>query len=146
MFAPLLFALFILVPLIEIGLFITIGQAIGLVPTLLGVLVTALLGSLLIRWQGLSLLRDIQQTLARGQLPGRQLADAMLVGAGGLLLLLPGYFTDSIGLLLLIPAFRGVLYGWLGRHLRVMPGTTPDGGPDTGPRTIDLDTDRWRDR
>src|SRR4051812_13028990 len=103
MFGRALFALFIVVPLIEIGLFAFLGQTIGVLPTLLGVLVTAVAGSLLIRWQGLKVLRDLQATMARGELPARQVGDAMLIGLGGLLLLLPGYFSDLIGLLLLMP-------------------------------------------
>src|SRR4051794_41786223 len=110
MFGRVLFLTFLIVPLIEIGLFILIGQSIGIIPTLLGVLVTAIAGSLLIRWQGLAVLRDLQATMARGELPARQIGDAMLIGLGGLLLLLPGYFTDLIGLLLLIPPVRTLIY------------------------------------
>src|SRR5690348_529527 len=98
MFGRVLFLAFLIVPLIEIACFILIGQTIGVIPTLLGVLVTAIVGSLLIRWQGLSVLREIQTSFARGQLPARQLGEAMLIGLGGVLLLLPGYFTDLIGI------------------------------------------------
>jgi UPF0716 protein FxsA len=94
-----LFVIFIIVPAIEIGLFILIGQAIGVLPTLLGILVTAIVGALLVRMQGMALLREIQATLGRGRLPGRALGDAMLVGIAGVLLMTPGYFTDLFGLL-----------------------------------------------
>ena len=110
MFGRVLFITFLAVPLIEIALFITIGQAIGLVPTLLGVVVTAIIGSVLLRWQGLSVLARMRATLDRGQLPARQVGDAMMIGVGGLLLLLPGYFTDLIGLILVVPFTRGLIW------------------------------------
>jgi UPF0716 protein FxsA len=143
MLARLLLLLFLVVPLVEIGLFIVIGQAIGLGPTLLGVLAAALAGGLLIRWQGLVVLREIQDTLGRGVLPARQLADAVLIGVAGLLLLLPGYGSDAIGLLLLVPPVRRGLYAMLAKRFRVVPGSA--GGP-AEPRVIDLDDQNWRER
>ena len=73
-------------------------------------LVTALIGSILIRMQGIALIREIRETVGRGQLPTRALGDAMMVGIAGALLLAPGYFTDLIGILLLIPPVRTVIY------------------------------------
>jgi UPF0716 protein FxsA len=143
MFGRALFALFIVVPLIEIGLFAFLGQTIGVLPTLLGVLVTAVAGSLLIRWQGLKVLRDLQATMARGELPARQVGDAMLIGLGGLLLLLPGYFSDLIGLLLLMPFVRTMIYGLLARRIKVV---TPGAAPSRDPRMVDLDQSDWRER
>ena len=143
MFGRVLFLLFLIVPLIEIALFVLIGQAIGLVPTLLGVLLTAIAGAALIRWQGISLLRDMQATLSRGELPARQLGDAMLIGLGGLLLLLPGYFSDVIGILLLIPPVRSLIYRLLATRFRVVPGGGEPYRPEPG--LIDLDESRWRD-
>lgn len=144
MFGRLLFLTFLAVPLIEIALFILIGGAIGVVPTLLGVLLTAIAGAVLIRWQGISLLRDLQATLNRGELPARQLGDAMLIGLGGLLLLLPGYFSDLIGLLLLIPATRSLIYRLLATRFRVV---SAGGAPFVrDPNLIDLDDSGWRDR
>ena len=75
-----LFAVFLLVPLIEIAFFVMIGNAIGLWPTLAGVLVTAVIGSLILRWQGLQLFNEIRSTMGAGRLPARALADAMMVG------------------------------------------------------------------
>ena len=143
MFGRVLFVFFIVVPLIEIALFALLGQTIGVLPTLLGVLVTAVAGALLLRWQGLSVLRQLQATLERGQLPARQVGDAMLIGLGGILLLLPGYFSDLVGLLLLIPPVRTAIYGFLARRLRVVPGgsTAP-----RDPNRIDLDQTDWRQR
>ena len=145
MFGRILFAVFLAVPLIEIALFILIGQTIGLVPTLLGVLVTAIAGALLIRWQGMAALRDMQAAMSRGELPARQMGDTMLIGLGGLLLLLPGYFSDLIGILLLLPWTRGLIYRFLARHLRVVNATAGSYRP-TAPGQIDLDAGDWHDR
>ena len=104
----------------------------------------------LIRMQGLSLLNEMRSTVGRGQLPARAIADAMMIGLAGLLLLLPGYFSDLIGILLLIPPVRSAIYAYLKSRVTVV--TTAGGtGPgftqhrvDDG--TIDLDSDEWRPR
>lgn len=145
-----LFLAFLLIPLIEIACFILIGNAIGLWPTLLGVLVTAVAGSLLLRFQGISIVNDIRATMGRGELPARSLADAMMVGFAGVLLLTPGYFTDLLGLLLLIPPVRTALYAWLRSRVKVV-ATASSSGFSYGQRrveddTIELDSDEWRPR
>jgi UPF0716 protein FxsA len=130
-------------PLIEIAGFILVGQAIGLVPTLLGVLLAAIVGMSVIRWQGIALVRDLGATLRRGQLPARQLADAMLVGLAGVLLLLPGYFSDLVGILLLIPPLRGLIYAQLARRMTVVSASAR---PPSDPSLIELDGENWRER
>jgi len=146
----LLFLLFLVVPLVEIACFILIGNAIGLWPTLLGVLVMAIAGSLLLRYQGMSVLNEIRNTMARGELPARSLADAMMIGFAGVLLITPGYFTDLIGLLLLIPPVRTAIYAYLHSRVRVV-ATSSTASYGFGPRrveddTIELDSDEWRPR
>lgn len=155
----LLFLLFLVVPMIEIGLFIVIGQTIGLVPTLLGVVLTAIIGSYIIRMQGVSLLLEIRRLTGQGQLPARQIADGVMLAVAGALLLTPGYFTDAMGFLLLVPPMRLVIYDFLKSRVSVMAtvqtrssgGAGPNGygrngnGPnrrDDG--VIDLDDDNWR--
>jgi UPF0716 protein FxsA len=146
----LLFLAFLIVPLIEIACFILIGQAIGLWPTLLGVLVTAVLGSVLLRYQGLQLLNEIRGTMARGMLPARALADAMMVAVAAVLLITPGYFTDLLGILLLVPPVRAAIYGFLKTRIRVVaPGVAygrPQDPADRRAGTIDLDEGGWRER
>jgi len=145
----LLFALVLAVPLIEIALFVVIGRAIGLWPTLLGVVVTALAGALLLRVQGLALWTQMQDSLNRGTLPARALADAMMVTLAALLLLTPGYFTDAMGLLLLLPPVRSLVYAALKWRLRAVAVAPTAPGWHADPRvqdsdTIDLDDGDWR--
>lgn len=144
----LLFVVFLVVPLIEIALFILLGQAIGILPTLLGVLITAIVGAVVVRAQGLSLIAEIRETMGRGALPARAIADAMMVAIAGVLLLTPGYFTDFTGLLLLVPPVRTVIYRALSS--RMTPFTVPSRGQGrrngSDDDTIDLDGDAWRPR
>lgn len=155
----LLFFAFLAIPLIEIGLFIVIGQAIGVWLTLLGVLVIAAIGSAIIRHQGLSLLAEIRGTFQAGQMPARSIAEAMMVGIAGVFMVVPGYFTDALGLLLLVPPIRALIYTLITRRLgrptapggtTKSPGWTPPGErkpsrlDDRG--TIDLNEDDFRHR
>jgi len=147
----LLFAVFMIVPLIEIALFVVIGNAIGLWPTLTGVVVTAVVGSLVLRLQGAAVFAEIRQTMGRGMLPARAIADAMMIGVAGALLLTPGYFTDVAGALLLVPAIRSAIYAFLRSRIRVVGAPPGAGGPHPGgarpgPNTIDLDDEEWRPR
>lgn len=142
-----LFALFMVVPLVEIAFFVVIGNAIGLWPTLAGVLVTAVVGSLVLRHQGFALFREIQETTARGLLPARALADGMMVGIAGVLLLTPGYFSDLLGILLLLPPVRTAIYAFLKSRIQVVtPGMAGYGPQPERHGTIDLEEDAWRRR
>lgn len=143
-----LFLIFMVVPIIEIALFILIGQAIGVVPTLLGVLVTAILGAVLVRVQGLSLIAEIRESIGRGRMPARAIGDAMMVGVAGVLLLTPGYFSDLLGILLLIPPVRSLLYRLLAQRVMNLGARAAGPGPQrpAGPGTIDLEGEDWRPR
>jgi UPF0716 protein FxsA len=144
----LLFAVFMIVPLVEIAFFVVIGNAIGLWPTLLGVLATAIIGSVILRYQGMAILTEIRETTARGLLPARAIVDGMMVAVAGVLLLTPGYFTDILGILLLIPPVRAALYAFLRSRIAVWSPMTGTGGPSrpSEPGTIDLDESDWRRR
>lgn len=106
---PLLLLLFI-VPLIEVALFIEIGGIIGVWPTIAIAILTAILGSYLLRRQGLGALMNVRSQLAAGVNPGRLLADGAMILIAGVLLLTPGFLTDAVGLLLLIPPVRGWIF------------------------------------
>jgi len=112
------------VPIIEIALFIILGNIIGLLPTLLGVLVTALIGSVVIKAQGTSLIEQIRQTTARGALPAKQLAEGMMIGIAGALLLTPGYFTDFVGFLLLVPLIRTFIYNEIKKRISIVSASS----------------------
>lgn len=101
-----LLALFIVIPIVEIALFIQVGGFIGLWPTLAIVIVTAMAGTYLVKRQGLAELARIQNSLNTLDNPTRPLAHGAMILASGLLLLTPGFFTDAVGFLLLIPGVR----------------------------------------
>lgn len=101
-----IFALFLVVPLIEIALFVTVGGWLTLWPTLAIVVGTGLLGAFLVRRQGIAALRDVQTATSQMQNPLSPLAHGFLVVIGGVLLILPGFFTDTLGFLLMVPVVR----------------------------------------
>ena len=105
----LILALFIGIPLIEIYLFIQVGGAIGVWSTIGLVILTAFIGTALLRQQGLATLARAQSELDRQQLPVRELFDGVCLLVGGLLLLTPGFLTDALGFALLIPPLRAIL-------------------------------------
>ncbi|WP_163847891.1 FxsA family protein [Pseudooceanicola aestuarii] len=114
----LLFA-FIAIPMIEIALFIQVGGVIGLGWTLAIVLVTAILGTWLVRAQGALAMNRIRQSFGTLNDPSEPLADGAMILLAGALLLTPGFFTDVVGFALLTPAFRKVAFHWLRKRIRV---------------------------
>ncbi|MDA7758934.1 FxsA family protein [Amylibacter sp.] len=101
--------IFIAIPIIEIALFIQVGGAIGLYPTLAIVLLTAIIGTTLLKSQGLSALGTLQNSLQLGQNPMKQIIHGAMILISGVFLLTPGFFTDTFGILLLVPRFRSFL-------------------------------------
>lgn len=121
---------FIAVPLIEIALFIQVGGAIGLWPTLAIVILTALVGTVLLRWQGLNELDRLRAALAgRGDPSGPLLHGAMILFAGALLLT-PGFFTDVVGFALLVPSVRMHLVALIRKRIVVHDMNRPRGDPE----------------
>lgn len=125
-FVVLLF--FIAVPIIEIALFIQAGELIGLWPTIATVVATAMLGTALLRAQGLSVLFRTQKNLGQGVFPVQEAFDGLCLVVAGALLLTPGFLTDAIGFLLFIPPFRSALRELLARRMTVIT-VGPDGQP-----------------
>ena len=109
--------LFIVVPIAELAVVIQIGQVIGVWWTVALLLADAILGSILMRHQGRAAWRRFNLALEAGRVPAREVLDGALVMFGGLLLLTPGFITDILGLLLLIPPTRVVVRGVLARRL-----------------------------
>jgi len=101
--------LFIIIPIIEISVFIQVGDWIGLWPTISIVILTAIAGTALLRQQGLSTLMKAQQSMNEGRMPTSELFDGACLLIAGALLLTPGFVTDTIGFLLFLPPFRAFL-------------------------------------
>ena len=112
-----LFVLLVIIPIIEIALFVQIGGVIGLGPTIAIVILTALLGSWLLKREGLAALARLEAALMRGEDPSPVLIDGILILAAGLLLITPGFLTDTIGFLLLVPPTRAAFIRWAGRQI-----------------------------
>lgn len=114
-----LFIAFLAVPLIEIGLFIQIGGAIGLWSTLLIVVVTAVIGTMLVRAQGAQALGQVKSSFNEMRDPSEALAHGAMILFSGALLLTPGFFTDAVGFALLIPAVRLAVFKWARSRVNV---------------------------
>lgn len=102
--------LILIAPLVEIAGFIVVGQAIGVLPTIGLVVLAAILGIALLRYQGTGILLKLQDEARRGRNPGRQLVHAALLVIAAFLLIIPGFVGDIIGLLLFIPALRDLAW------------------------------------
>ncbi len=108
--------LFLVVPILEIAVFILVGGQIGVGWTLLLVLATAIAGTMLLRQQGFGVLNRIRDDVNAGRMPAAALADGVMILVAGILLLTPGFVTDALGLLLFFPPFRH----WVWRVLAPM--------------------------
>ncbi len=145
--------LLLLLPLVEIIVFIQVGQWIGAGPTILLLVLTTIAGSLLLRRQGLTVLRKAQEMIERGETPVGAVFEGFCVVIGSALLIIPGFVTDFFGILLLIPFLRSILGRWLlerlhqngSLHVRTVWTRTPppSGGAPSGDvpngKIIDVD-------
>jgi UPF0716 protein FxsA len=113
-----LFVIFIVIPLIEIVLFIQIGGEIGILTTLLLTFITALIGSFLVRSQGLRTLLSARGALEKGGMPLQQIFDGICIAVAGALLITPGFLTDFIGFALLVPRLRHLLQAKTAHHFK----------------------------
>ncbi len=104
-----LILIFIVVPLIEILLLIEIGSRIGALNTIFIIVLTGILGASMMRQQGFTIIRNIQRDLSQGRMPTGELINGALVLVGGIVLLTPGFFTDAVGFILLVPATRALI-------------------------------------
>lgn len=109
--------LFVLVPLLELALLLQVGRWVGVLPTVIIVAVTGILGAWLARTEGLRTLARFQAELARGRMPGGALMDGAAILVGGAFLLTPGVLTDIVGFSLLFPPTRRLLQGWASARL-----------------------------
>ena len=116
---PFVFLLFVAVPIIEIFLLIKVGSAIGALPTIAIVILTAFVGTRMLRYQGLSTLNLARSKMSSGQLPANEMVEGIALAVGGALLLTPGFVTDAIGFACLIPVTRRLIIKFLSRKVRV---------------------------
>ena len=145
--------LLLIVPVVEIAAFIAIGGQIGIGWTLLMILVTAIIGTFLLRRQGFQILNTIKSETAQGRVPGRTLGDGAMILVAGVLLLTPGFVTDSIGFLLFVPVVRNIIWSFLASRIQVIvpggsafdmpPGHRPPPHEDGDATIIDLDDSEY---
>lgn len=144
-----LFPLLLLWPLAEIAGFVLVGREIGVLPTIGLVLLSGVVGAILMRYQGFGVLTRIQTEMAAGRDPGRDIAHGVMILLAGLLLFLPGFVSDILGLALFIPPVRDAVWNFLRKRVnisvmgsRMGAGGSPGGGrryPGEDGKTIDLD-------
>ena len=108
-----LFIALVTVPIIEIAIFLEVGDFIGFWPTMGVIVLTAFIGATLLRWQGLATLRKAQASLEQNRFPMEEVFDGLCLLVAGVLLLTPGFFTDAVGFFLFVPVFRR----FLARHV-----------------------------
>ncbi len=116
---PVLLLLFICVPIIEIILFIHVGDFLGVWLTVALVLVTAFVGASLVRSQGIQTLMSVQRRMQQGEIPGQQIVEGVMLAIAGVLLLTPGFMTDAFGMLVLLPAPRAKIAKELMKRVKV---------------------------
>lgn len=124
---PTLLLLFFAVPLLEAYLLIEVGQAIGALQTIAAVVATAVVGAVLVRYQGITTLLRLREQTARGELPTQTLFDGACLLVSGALLLTPGFATDAVGFALLTPPFRHWVFRRLQGRLMVQMGPFEQG-------------------
>lgn len=143
-----LFIFLIGVPIAEIAVFIMVGDIIGALPTILIIILTAIIGATLLKRQGIAALSRLKRDVENNKVPAGAIGETLAVAVAGILLLTPGFITDAVGFALFVPSFRR----WLGRRItgsiRMERGATPQPGqpgwggpsrPSGGRKTIDLE-------
>ena len=131
-------------PLAEIAAFVVVGSHIGVLATIALVIATSIAGGMLMRVQGLGALRRIQDVTERCELPGRELVHGAMILLAGLLLLLPGFLTDMLGILLFIPPLRDAVWRMLRGRVHIVTAHANFRNAARNGRTIDLDEEDFR--
>lgn len=132
--AGIILLLMVAIPIMEIAVFIQAGEILGLWPTLLTVILTAIMGTALLRHQGLATLKKVQDSMNAGRPPVAELFDGLCLFVAGLLLLTPGFVTDAVGFLLFVPPLRSFILGGVVRRLSasMQTGMHANKGPERG--------------
>ena len=128
---PLLALAFLAIPLIEIYVMIQIGSVIGAGWTVLSIVATAVIGAFIIRLQGFGVYQRMNRSMEAGELPAMEMLEGLALLVAGLLLLTPGFITDALGFLLLVPPLRKKLV--LGMLKKFFIQQVGPGAPSSGP-------------
>ena len=138
---------FFVVPIVELAVIIQIGSAIGVLNTIGLLVLSGILGAWLMKREGLGVVRRVQRALSEGRVPGSELIDGFLILFGGALMLTPGFVSDGVGMLLLLPPVRILVRRVVRRRFTVQvlggsggPGgpASPDGRDRRDPGVIDI--------
>ncbi len=108
---PALLLVFLVVPIVELAVIIQVGQSIGVLNTIVLLLLVSVVGSWLVKREGLGVWRRFRQQMESGHVPGKEVADGMMIMLAGALLISPGFVTDCLGILLLLPPVRAAIRG-----------------------------------
>src|SRR5262245_49024278 len=128
----------LLLPFVELAVFIQVSAWIGVWQALALLLMVSFVGAWMVKQQGVSVWWRIREELARGRVPGARLVDTGLLAAAGVLFLVPGFVTDVVAALLLVPPVRALLRGAFGRRFRVTAavGTPPSSSRRPGTAAV----------
>ena len=119
--------LFLIIPIIEIYFLIKVGEVIGALPTIILVVLTAVIGAGLLRQQGLSTRARLQQNISQGKIPAQEMLEGVILAVGGALLMTPGFVTDTIGFLCLLPFSRQYIASNIMKRSAMSVGATMGG-------------------
>lgn len=136
-----LLILLLVLPFVEFRVFRLVVVATGLWPAIIATIVTSLIGLVLLRLSGVGVMRRVESSISRGQFPAKELFDGLILMLAGIALLIPGFVTDAIGLILFLPPVRFLFFLWAKRKIRriTVSGGNQPGGQD--PRTVIVDVD-----
>jgi UPF0716 protein FxsA len=137
----------LLLPLLEIAGFVVVGSQIGALATVALVIASTVLGAILMRFQGFGALRRAQAAAASGGEPDREIAHGAMILIAGILLIIPGFITDILGLLLFIPAVRDIAWRFFRSRIAVMAtasGASWSTSQRRDEKVIDLDAGDYR--
>lgn len=135
--------LLLALPLLEIAGFVVVGSEIGVLATIGLILLSGIVGSILLRVQGFGVMTRIRKEMDAGRDPSKELANGAMIVLAGILLLIPGFISDIVGILLFLPPVRALAWRFLSKRVRFSTdfgGFAHRGGP-AGGKTIDLDED-----
>ena len=136
---PWILTTLIVTPIAEVAVFVEVGARWGLWPTVGTIFATAIAGSILVYHQGVAVLREVRNELAAGQFPARRIFDGSCLLIAGALLLLPGFMTDAVGLLLFLPMVRRLFLAGLTNRIQMQSSGVSEAHAHSGGQTIDAE-------